>query len=83
MRLRDCFNMYKVGNVVKIRHPYYRQRAWYVDRILPSLEEGTMLYRVILIRSNGALSSINIAVTEEYITTNLGGYEEWLQQNKN
>jgi hypothetical protein len=71
--------MYLDNDVVKIRHPFLRKRTWLVRRSFPSLKEGVQLYRIALLKEDGNPHELEITVTEDLISENLGGYDQWVQ----
>lgn len=71
----------KARDVVRVRHPFFITRKWRVMQVLPSVNGDLWLYRIQLLERDGSedLRFRPIAVTAEYITQNLGGYDEWLE----
>jgi hypothetical protein len=74
--------MYKIDDVVVVHHPFLRNRAWRILNITPSLKEGEWLFRVHLLEDAASGRVVIDIVEKQRITKYIGGYEEWLQQNK-
>lgn len=72
----------KVNDVVVVRTLVIR--TYRVERVFPSFEEGTLLYRIQELKSDGKAHPIRkpINVTRSQIRKNLGGYEAWLMQKE-
>lgn len=73
--------MYKEQDIVRIRHPFLRKRKWRIEKVLPSLAEGIMLYRVQMMYEDGTpnLQMRPIPIRETDIVERIGGYNEWLE----
>jgi hypothetical protein len=64
--------MYKVSDRVRIKHSFYAKRMWRVEKVLPSLKPGVMLYRVRLLRLDDTPTNIVIAVIGDQIREKIG-----------